>query len=300
MKRTGAEALKGAALMVAAGVAFVVVNVMTQLATLPVDWGGMGFRSTSDSFWQYAIAGLLTLPFLLKGGPGSLRTRHPLAHGLRVLLSALGVQAFVLALSKQVPLWQVIALVAASPFFILLGAKLFLGERVTADRWLAAGVGFGGVMLILQPWSAAFTPWALLPILAAALWAGASLMTKRLTDDESAIAITAWLLILMTPINLVISVGAGFEVPTGRLLVIVLAGGVAQFLAQYCLTRAYSCADASFLQPFDDLKQPLNIAVGFWLWGYGPEGANWLGIPLIIGASAYLLWKETRQQRAPV
>lgn len=298
MERTRAQALKGAALMVAAVVAFVVVNVMTQLATLPVDWGGQGFRSTSDSFWQYAIAGLISLPLLLRGGLGRLKTRHPFAHGLRVLLSALGVQAFVLALSRQVPLWQVIALVAASPFFILLGAKIFLSERVTADRWLAAGVGFSGVMLILQPWSAAFTPWALLPILAALFWAGASLVTKRLTDDESAIAITAWLLILMTPINLAISVGAGFEVPAGRVLAIVLTGGLAQFLAQYFLARAYSCADASFLQPFDDLKQPLNIAVGFWLWGYGPAGANWLGIPLIIGASAYLLWKETRARGA--
>ncbi len=290
--------LKGAAFMVMAGIAFAVINVLTQTVTGSPDYGGFGLKSTTDSFWQYFIAMLFSVPFILRQGLSTLRTAKPGVHLVRVILSALGVQAFVLGLAHGVQIWQVIALVMTSPFFILIGAKLYLGETVRPGRWFAATIGFCGAMIVLQPWSSGFNLWSLAPVAAAVLWGAASLLTKELTATERPEAITLWLLVLLSPINFGLSVANGFEWPTGTALGLLLLAGGLQFLAQYFLTRAYAAADATFLQPFDDLRLPMNVLAGFLAFHYLPEGNLWLGMVLILSGSAYLLYSERNRNTA--
>jgi S-adenosylmethionine uptake transporter len=136
------------------------------------------------------------------------------------------------------------------------------------------------------------TPAALFPVAAALLWAAASLLTKRLTATERPETVTLWLLVLLTPINGAIFLHAGFEWPTAWILVWLLAGGALVFLAQHLLTLAYAAADAAFVQPFDDIKLLSNVAVGWAVFGYLPEGRLWLGVAMILAASAWLLWSE--------
>jgi len=286
--------ISGATFMVGAGVAFAVINVITQTVTGSADYGGLGFKPTSDAFWQYFIGLIVSLPFIWQYGLGALKTDQPLLHIVRVLVSAIGVIAFVFGLSHGVQIWQVIALVMTSPFFILLGAKFFLGEDVGSDRWFAAALGFAGAMVVLQPWSSGFNMWSLAPIAAAILWGAASLMTKKLTATEKPESITMWLLVGIAVWNFFFSVTAGFEVPQGKVLGYLLAGGVIQFIAQWCLTKAYSKADASFLQPFDDLRLPFNVLAGFLAFHYLPEGNLWIGIAMIMAASAFLLWRNNQ------
>lgn len=279
--------LRGAAMMVGAGLCFALANALTQIVT-----SQLGFHPQSDSFWQYAIALVLALPFLRQHGLRGLKTARPGLHLVRVAVSALGVQAFVMALAHGTPIWQVIALVMTSPFFVLAGAALLLGERVDLTRWGAAGLGFAGAMVLLRPWETGFTLAALYPVGAAVLWAAASLMTKRLTVTERPETVTLWLLVLLTPINGAISLHAGFEWPTGWVLVWLLAAGVLVFLAQHLLTLAYAAADAGFVQPFDDIKLLSNVVVGWLVFGYLPEGQLWLGVAMILAASSWLLWSE--------
>jgi len=276
-----------------AGLAFAIINVITQTVT-----GGLGFKPTSDAFWQYFIALIVSLPFIWRQGFGALKTDYPLWHVIRVVLSALGVQAFVFGLAHGVQIWQVIALVMTSPFFILLGAKFFLSEHVGADRWFASALGFAGAMIVLQPWSSGFNAWSLAPVAAAILWGAASLITKQLTGHEKSETITMWLLLLLSPINALLSIAAGFEWPSATVLWYLLAGGILQFIAQFCLTKAYSKADASFLQPFDDLRLPFNIIAGYLAFHYLPEGNLWVGIAMIFAASAFLMWRESRRKLA--
>jgi drug/metabolite transporter (DMT)-like permease len=284
----------GALYMVLAGIAFASANAVTWTVTYK-----MGFKPQSDAFWQYAIALVFFLPFIWKQGLASLRSRNPGLHILRVVLSALGVQAFVMSFSAGLPIWHVVALVMTSPFFVLIGAVLFLGEAVAPNRWIAASIGFAGAMILLQPWQSGFPLGALYPVAAAVLWGAASLVTKRLTQDEPQTSITMWLLVLLTPINAGLSLQAGFELPTGSILLLLILGGAIMFAAQHLLTLSYANADAGFVQPFDDLKLLSNILVSWAIFGDVPTGTYWLGIALILTGSAYLLLSERgREPRA--
>lgn len=292
------RAYQGAAFMVLAGITFAVINAITFKVTSPADYGGLGFRPQSDTFWQYAIALVISLPFLWHSGTLSIKTKQPIPHIIRVILSAAGLQAFVIAFSKGVPVWQVVALTMTAPFFVLIGAKLFLGENVTLNRWIASLVGFIGALIVTNPWSEQFNIYWLLPVVAAILWGAASLMTKYLSRTETPESLTTWLLLLLTPINLFWSVGAGFQVPTGNILWLIIIGGFLVFLAQYFLSKSYASADANFVQPFDDLKLISNVLVYGIFFGYWPTGYIWVGLAMIMAASLFLLLQESKKNTA--
>ena len=281
--------------MVLAGITFAVINAITFVITAK-----LGLKPQSDTFWQYAIALVISLPFLLRQGLGSLKSRHPAAHLLRVAVSALGLLAFTTAIARGVPVWQVVALTMTSPMFVLLGAALFLHEKVPASRWLAAIVGFIGALIVTNPWSEQFTLAWLLPVAAAILWGAASLLTKYLTRDESPESLTIWLLLLLTPVNAVLSLGAGFQWPTPTVFLWLLAGGALVCTAQYLMSRSYAAAEANFVQPFDDLKLISNVLVYGLLFGYWPSGLIWIGLAMIMAASTFLMWRgSTGGQLAP-
>lgn len=279
--------LKGAGFMVLAGICFALANAVTWTVTYK-----MGFKAQSDAFWQYAIATAFSVPFIWRHGLASMKTRHPVLHLVRIGLSVLGVQAFTQAFASGMVPWHVIALVMTSPFFVMFGAAVLLGERVCLNRWIAAVVGFAGAMTLLRPWESGFTTATLLPLAAAVTWGGASLITKRLTRDESQTGITMWLLVLLTPINLLFSLQAGLEVPTGNILWLLILGGAIMYAAQHCLTLAYAAADAAYVQPFDDLKLFSNILVSWVVLSFAPDMTYWPGILMVFAGSAYLLWSE--------
>ncbi|MES0809228.1 DMT family transporter [Roseibium sp. SCPC15] len=281
--------LLAALAMVGAGASFALVNGALQASTMQ-----LGVPSTSAAFWQYALGLLVALPWVLRRGRTALKTNQIGWHLLRGALAVVGIQLWVAGLAR-VEIWQAIALVMTSPFFVIIGAKLFFGERVGMVRWLATFAGFSGGMVILQPWTEAFSWGAVLPIGAAAFWAGTSLVTKKLTRTEQADSITLYLLLLLTPVNALLALGDGGIVPSGTALWLLVGAGVLTVLANYLLTLAYQKADAAFVQPFDHLKLPLNIAVGFLAFGFAPTGAFWPGALVIVGASLLVMLEEQKR-----
>lgn len=279
-------AFAGAFFMVAAGGLFAAVNTLVQ-------YGAMiyGIAPTKLAFWQYLIALLFSVPWLWAHGVAALRTKSLGFHLLRVGFAAAGVQLWVTGLA-HVPIWQAIALIMLAPMFVTLGATQFLGEVATVQRWTAVATGFAGGMVILAPWSDSFSLYALLPVGAAAFWAASSVVTKHLTRSETPESLTVYLLLLLTPINAAVAWGDGFALDFGLAGLLLLSTGILTALAQYAIARAYSHADAAFLQPFDNVKLVFNVLLGVAVFGFYPPGSLWIGAALIVGASSWLLSLE--------
>ncbi|MEJ8476634.1 DMT family transporter [Roseibium algae] len=278
--------LIAAGLMVLAGGSFAAVNVAIQTATMK-----LGMPSPSVVFWQYLAALACALPWLVRRGLGGLATSRPGLHAMRIVFAVVGVQLWGAGLAS-VPIWQAIALVMTSPFFVVVGARILLREEVGFARWAATVFGFAGAMVILEPWSDGFQMATLLPLCAAAFWAGASLLTKKLTASEPAETVTVYLLLLLTPVNLGLAVADGFVLPQGLGILAIAAAGFFTVLANYCLTLAYSRVDAAYIQPFDHLKLPLNVLFGWLAFHYAPSGPFWIGALIIVGASLYVMHDE--------
>jgi len=307
-------AVVGAAFVIIASLAFAGSNILQSVLPTPTEYGGFGMASTGMAFWQYLIATVFALPLIMRIGIGKLRTSHPLAHEIRAFVSALGVHVFVYGFASGVPVWQMVTLLATGPLFIMAGSTLFLGERVTPTRLIAAFVAFAGALIVSGIGSDGFSLTTLVPILAAALWATTDVLTKYLSREESPETLTLSLLVLVTPNHLLIllvatmaawvvpslvpaglATGFPFQLPTGLGLGLVVLLGFLTAAAQYLLSLAYKVADATYLQPFGDLKVPLTALLGWMLLGQVPTPWFWLGAALIIGASAFIFHQEAQK-----
>jgi S-adenosylmethionine uptake transporter len=306
-------AATGAAFMLVAAAAFAGSNLLQSVLPTPVEYGGYGMSSTGMAFWQYVIAAVLSLPLILRIGVKNLRTSHPLAHEIRAFVSALGVHVFVYGFATGVPIWQMVTLLATGPLFIILGTTLFLGERASLARIAAAVVGFVGAIVISGVGAEGLGWQALVPVVAALLWATTDILTKYLTlKGESPETLTVSLLVLVTPNHLVIllavwALGVGapgllpvgladnvFAIPSGTALWLLALLGALTAAAQYLLAYAYKVADAAYLQPFGDSKVPLSGLIGWLILGQVPSIWFWPGAALIIAASAFIFWVESR------
>lgn len=303
---TSAHPTLGAIFMLTASLAFAGTNVLQSYLAWPI-----GMPSTGMTFWQYLIATVIALPLIARIGLGKLRTRHPLVHEIRAFVSALGVHVFVYAFASGMPVWQVVALLATGPLFIVLGSTLFLGERASPVRLFAALLGFTGALMVSGIGSDGFTALVLLPIAAAALWATTDVLTKYLAKrGEVPETLTISLLVLITPNHLAIllaatllaqvpgllpagvATGFPFELPADLGLWLLLLLGVLTAAAQYLLAFAYKMADATYLQPFSDLKVPLTAVIGFIFLSQTPTLWFWIGSALIVGASLIIYLAE--------
>lgn len=283
--------VQGASWMLTAGLAFAIVNSLAQVASI-----NFGLPSTTVALVQYAIALVVILPYLRTLGiRQSLRTNHLGMHLLRVFLSVIGIQLWLWALAYPVPIWQGIALLMTSPLFATIGSGLFLKEKVGAARWGATLTGFIGAMIILEPWGDAFNWATLLPVGAAFFWACYSLMVKKLSSDDSPSTMVVYLLVLITPFNIVLAL-PDFNMPSGGTIwMVLLAAGAMTALAQWAIVKAYAVADASFVQPFDHAKLPLNVLAGWMVFGWVPPGRLWLGAFIIIASVAFITRWETKK-----
>ncbi len=277
--------------MLIAGLAFAIVNSLAQVTSI-----NYGLSSTTVALVQYAIALVVILPYLSTLGIRySLRTEHLSMHIFRVFLSVIGIQLWLWALAYPVPIWQGIALLMTSPLFATIGSGLFLKEKVGTARWGATLTGFIGAMIILEPWADDFNWASLLPVGAAFFWACYSLMVKKLSAHDSPSTMVVYLLVLITPFNLLLAL-PDWQTPQGSTLwLILLFAGAMTALAQWAIVKAYAVADASFVQPFDHAKLPLNVLAGWLVFGWAPPGRLWLGAAIIIASVAFITHWETKK-----
>ncbi|WP_421762003.1 DMT family transporter [Devosia sp.] len=307
-------ALTGALLMIFASLAFAGTNILQNVLIWPI-----GMSSTGMTFWQYLIATVIAVPLIFRLGVNKLRTRHPVLHEIRAFVSALGVHVFVYAFASGMPAWQVVTLLATGPLFIILASTLFLGEKASPARLFASLLGFVGALMVSGIGSDGFSAMVLIPIAAAALWATTDVLTKYLSREESPETLTVSLLVLITPNHLLIllvatllstltpgllpagvATGFPFQLPEGGSLWLLGLLGVLTAAAQYLLASAYKVADATYLQPFGDLKVPLTAVIGFIFLAQVPTFWFWIGAALIVAASSFIYWSENGKHDAPM
>ena len=130
---------------------------------------------------------------------------------LRALSEAAATMLYITALAL-IPLSINSALLQASPLVVTMGAALVLGEKVGWRRWTAIAVGFSGVLIVLQPWNAAFQAAGLLTVLCVVVLAARDLSTRAMPVDIGTFQLVTWAYMALVPAGLVLMTlgGDGF------------------------------------------------------------------------------------------
>lgn len=213
--------------------------------------------------------------------------RSKKTHALRAGLIGLSALLFLSGLSAM-PLANAVALSFTSPLAVAAFSGRMLGERVEAKRWLAIGVGFLGVLLILNPSLEHYGPASVLPVLAGLAIALSDLLTRRMSTHETSVSIS-----LSTALGTVV-VGActfafGWRWPDQGALIVVAVASVFFLLAYVLMAQAFRVAPASYVAPFRYSALVWSLAIGFVLWGQVPDHIVLIGAILIIIAGIYLV-----------
>lgn len=183
------------------------------------------------------------------------------------------------------------AIFAAYPLMVAALSFAILGERVGWRRWLAIGIGFVGVLIILQPGVGVFSPAALLPLVAAFMFALYTLMTRLVARKDSAETSFFWTgisgavaITLIGPFYWQNLHGNDWWL----MLVLCLTGSI----GHYVLIKAYEAASPTVVQPFSFLQLMFVSIIGFTIFDEPFEITIAIGAVLIIASGLFTLWRE--------
>jgi drug/metabolite transporter (DMT)-like permease len=274
--------------MVLGGLLFSVLNTIARDLTLHLD-------VYQSQFLRYLFGLLVILPWVLRDGWRAYMPVKMAGQFWRGGVHTLGLVLWFTALPK-ISLADMTAIGFTGPIFIMIGAAWFLGEPMRKDRWIAAIIGFAGVMVVVLPKMSGDGGWYNLVMLASApVFAASFLITKALTRYEKPGVIVLWQAITVTVLSLPMAL-PNWQMPTPMQWLGFAATGVLGTLAHYCLTRAFALADISATQSLRFLDLVWASLLGWLVFGDVPSQSTWLGAFVILWATVCIARREGRRK----
>ncbi len=198
-----------------------------------------------------------------------------------------------------VPLTTASAVIQATPLVVATGAALFLGQEVGWRRWLAIGIGFAGVLIIVRPGLEGFNSAVLLAVAGMLALASRDLLTRSLQVGLSGPQLAAHTFLLIIPAGYALSaiLGQPFVIPNAYealLLLGCITIGIAAYLALVAATRH---GNAGIISSFRYSRMVFALILGFAVFGEIPDAPTWIGTAIIIATGLFTLWREARLHR---
>ncbi|MBX3577874.1 MAG: DMT family transporter [Rhizobiaceae bacterium] len=228
------------------------------------------------------VIGLAMLYPLVRaaGGLAAMKTGRPVQHVARNLVHYAGQFSWFYALTL-IPLAQLISIEFTMPFWGAILAVLFLGERLNVLKAAAVILGVIGVAIIVRPGVASIDAGHLVMLFGAFCFAVSVVMVKSLTRTESVVRILFWMLVVQSVIGLVPAILV-WKNPQPETWLPILVVAFTGTFSHYCLTRALSHADATFVMPIDFLRVPLSAVIGYMLYAEQVDIYTAAGAALIL------------------
>lgn len=240
-------------------------------------------------YWFFA-AFVITIAMRQAGGlRAAAATKQPLLQGFRAILLAAEICVMVAAF-VLLGLVESHAVFVCYPLLIAALSGPVLGETVGWRRWVAIGVGFVGVMIILQPGFGVFQPAALVALLAAFMFALYGLLTRYAARKDSTATSFFWTGTVGAVA--VTAVGVWYWEPmTGPDWALMSALCVTGAFGHYLLIKCYEVAEASAVQPFAYLQLVFGAALGVSVFDEEIRSNVAIGAAIVVGAGLFTLWR---------
>ncbi len=288
--------------------AFGVILIVIAVFMMSVQEALFKYFSADLSLWQtFTLRGLLALPllFIIALVQGHQRSIWGSALQKWPLLRSLFMTLMFIAMYSAIPflsLSTVAAGIYTAPVFVALLSAYIIGEPVGVRSWVAIAMGFGGVLVILQPGTDAFTYWTVLPVLGGFLYALSNVTTRSKCQAVSPAALALSLNVVLLLAGGILSVVILLWSPADELryaLPFLLGNWSAMGTSEWVLIAllavllvaigmglagAYQSAQPSIVATFD---YSYLLFVGLWdylFFSVSPGGMAVFGMLLIITA----------------
>ena len=244
-------------------------------------------------YWFFA----LFVVILCSKQPGGLRkaisTKQPFLQVFRGALLALEVIVMITSFTL-LGLIESHAIFSIYPLLVAALSGPVLKEFVGWKRWSAIFTGFIGVMIILKPSNSVFSLEAIIPLVAALVFALYSLLTRYAARQDTSMTSFFWTGLIGAVVMSI--VGSGYWIALKPVdwawlgLLCILA-----CLAHYLLIKCYELSEASSLQPFAYLQLLFATIIGLWIFSEKLEVHVVMGALLVVLSGLFAIWRERQK-----
>jgi drug/metabolite transporter (DMT)-like permease len=192
----------------------------------------------------------------------------------------------------HLPLANATAINLSSPLFITAFAMVFLKEPVALQRGLLILLGFGGVLLVVQPSSAGFNAYAWLAVLATLLHATRDTLTRAI-----GLHVPAMLMTLSTAVSVALAAGGitlsqNWMPVDSTSLALLFGASLLLSMAYYLLIVGMRSGEISLVAPFRYSGLLFALLIGYVVWDEVPNVLGWAGIFLLAMSGLLILRSE--------
>ncbi len=211
---------------------------------------------------------------------------------IRYVSEVAGMIGMVMALAT-VPLSSVGAITQASPLLAVVGAVVFLQEKVGWRRWASIAVGFAGVLMIVQPGATQFDSSVFWAILALVALAARDLTTRMVPVDMPSASLATFTMLAALPMTVVWTYWHGEtlfprEINWWVVLPMIVLGSSGYML----LIASLRTGEVSIVMPYRYTRILFLLLLGIMVFGEKPNTLMLLGAALIILSGVYVMWRE--------
>ena len=280
--------VQGALWLVSGGFIFTCNGVMIRLLSDQIE-------SVQTAFFRAVFSVLMLLPLMMTGRVRPWASERKTGHFWRTLMGTLSMVLGFYAVS-MLPLADATALGFSQPLFSVCVAALVLRERVRWRRWSATIVGFIGVLVMVQPGEGSLQAGALVALANALTVSLSILLVRRLSASETPLMILTQFAIWSTLLLALPAIWV-WRWPDAWGWTLAFGVSASATVGQYFWVQAFKAGEMSAVAPFEYLRLPFAVFMGWLIWGQMPEIWTYVGAAIVIASALYIAQREAQLAR---
>lgn len=204
--------------------------------------------------------------------------------------------AFLLALTNM-PIANATAILSALPLMVTLAAALIFRDPVGWRRWAAIGVGFVGVMMIVQPGTDGFNGYSLLALLSVVIITARDLLTRAFSPAVPSMTVAVLTAGAVGAFGGIISVFSPWAAMGAYEIALTLAASVFIIGGYVFGIMVMRIGEVGFVSPFRYTSLIFALLLGFMVFDEFPNTLALFGVSVVMIAGIYTLFRERIRKR---
>jgi drug/metabolite transporter (DMT)-like permease len=250
---------------------------------------------------MFGAGGLCAFALLARRAGASIFQAQVLTKNMlfRAVFEFFGRLFYVLAIALT-PMSSATAILQSAPLFVVLGARIFLREKVDAKTWIAIFLGLFGVLIILRPSAADFSLLSLLALIGTLGFVGRDLFSRTAPSSltKEVLGFYGFTTMLIAGACYAVWDGKPFVSLQAQQFLVLAAALLAGVFAYTALMTAMRTGSIGAVTPYRYSRLLFGISIGVIVFGEQLDTPMLLGCAIVIGAGLFIGWQNQRRQPA--
>ena len=250
---------------------------------------------------MFGAAGLCVFALMARRAGASIFQAQVLTKNMlfRAVFEFFGRLFYVLAIALT-PMSSATAILQSAPLFVVLGARIFLREKVDAKTWIAIFLGLFGVLIILRPSAADFSLLSLLALIGTLGFVGRDLFSRTAPSSltKEVLGFYGFTTMMIAGACYAVWDGKPFVSLQAQQFLMLAAALLAGVFAYTALMTAMRTGSIGAVTPYRYSRLLFGISIGAIVFGEQLDAPMLLGCAIVIGAGLFIGWQNQRRQPA--